>query len=246
MKAPVADIVRIGGGNVYVKNPAPAKAVRLATSQRPHSWGWSEGANLPGHLRASRGFDPLIAVGANNKRDANDCVMQVRKGLDVVHTSMTRACDAVPGSRIGKERVFSMIAYEAPMLGKGAVICHVAVHPNWVAGIDSASNPVAREYVKSMGVLRDMLTFARAMGWLIVVTGDFNSRKHDDKPFETIYDVFKDFRLSVRTEGIDGIAWDHRLTLDAWHTIPKSRTKSDHDFWVMADLRRKGRRRAVA
>lgn len=246
MKAPAADLVRIGGGNAYVNNPAPEKAVGIAMATRPHSWGWSEGMGVIEHVRGRKGYDALTQIGSDDPRDANDCIMQVRKGLDVVHFSMTQACEDVPGSKVGHQRTYSMLAYKAPMLGKNAVVCHIAVHPNWVSGIDSERHPVVREYVRSMEVLRHMLAFAEDMGWLIVVTGDFNSRKGDDKTFETVYDVFADFRLSVRTEGIDGVAWDRRLVLDGWHLIPKRRTRSDHDFWTVADFRRKGRKRPAA
>lgn len=246
MKAPAADVLRIGGGNVFIKNPAPAKAVNIALATRPHSWAWSEGANLVEHVRGRKGYAPLISVGSDDPHDANDCIMQVRRSLDVVHFSMTQACEDVRGSRVGHQRTFSMLTYKAPVLGAKAVVCHIGVHPNWVAGIKNERSPIVREYVKSMAVLDVMLDFAEAMGWIIVVTGDFNSRQHDKKPFRTFYDVAKDHRLTVKTEGIDGVAWDRRLTLAGWHTIPKSRTKSDHDVWTVADFRRKGARKPAA
>lgn len=241
MEQPAANILRIGGGNVYVGNRDRDRAVNTALSTFPHSWGWSEGAHLPSTLRGRDHYDALIAVGAEDGYDANDCVMQVRKTLDVVHFSMTRACEDVPGSKVGHQRQFSMIAYEAPMLGVGIRVCHIAIHPNWVAGFDSTGSAVVREYLNSMQVLRAMLAFAEAMGWVIVVTGDFNSHKGDDKSFETVYDVFKDARLRVKTDGLDGVAWDRRLVREEWHLIPKSATGSDHDNWVVADFRLRGK-----
>lgn len=249
MKAPEKDVLRIGGGNVYVGNKTPEKAVRAAQRLRTHSWGWSEGKNLPKHLRAVKNYDPLISFGSADPADANDCVMQVRKTLDVEHFSMTKVCDDVPDSKVGHRRTFSMIAYAAPFLGEDVTVCHIAIHPNWIVGIDGTASKVVQEYIESLVGLRAMLAFAKAMGWHIVVTGDFNTRrpgKNNRKSFETVYDVFADFNLAVKVQGIDGIAYDRRLALVNFEVIDPRRYGSDHPVWTVADFRRKAARRKAA
>lgn len=244
MKAPAEGVLRIGGGNAYVANKTPEKAVNAAAATRAHSWGWSEGKNLPHLLRELKGHNALIANGMPDRADSNDCVMHFRKSLAVVHTSMTKACDDVPGSKVGHRRTFSMLAYEAPMLGKGAVVCHVAIHPNWVVGFDGAGAEVVQEYLRSLDVLATMLAFAKGMGWHIVVTGDFNTRRGQKKPYRTVYDVFKDAGLAVKTEGIDGVAYDRRLRLVGWEAPNPQRWGSDHDHWTIADFASRKRKTA--
>jgi len=250
MKAPAKDVLRIGGGNVYINNPQPAKAAQVAARTRSHSWGWSEAGRLVDEVRDLANYRVLSAFGFADMSDANDCIMMVRKGLAVRHFSMTQVCDDSMPSKIAHDRTFSMIAYEAPFLGKvgrkDAVVCHIAIHPNWIAGYgaDNEQPGVIREYIESMEGLANMLAFAKAMGWLIVVSGDFNlPPRKSDRSYTTTYDLFKQYRLKVKTDGIDGVAWDNRLDLVEWHTIGKRTTKSDHDVWTVADLRRKTRRK---
>jgi hypothetical protein len=245
MKSPSKNVLRIGSGNVYIANQTPRAAVRLAMGAKAHSWGWSEAGNIVGLLSARKGYDALSYMGTSNPRDSNDCAMVVRKGLEVEHFSMTRVCSDVPGTKIGQPRVFSMLAYRAPALG-GAVVCHVAIHPNWVVGLTSPSNPVVREYVESMLALRRMLSFARAMGWVIVVTGDFNTRRRAKKNYLTVYDIFKEFDLVARVANIDGAAWDKRLRLTSWKVIPTTQIPGGDHPWVVADFMAKPRARLVA
>ncbi len=248
VKAPGKGILRVGAGNKYVANKTPAKAVAVAASQLAHSWGSNEATNVVDDWRKRTGYQTYAApAGFVDMRDAHDCVTSLRKirGVNVRHVSFTQVCDDAEPSKIAHDRVFSMLAYEAPFLGKVnnrvAVVCHINIHPNAVNHNPPRSSGVTREYIRSMQALDQMLTFAKAMGWLIVVSGDFNltPTKAKDRAYLDSYDLFRKYRLTVKTQGLDGIAFDSRLSLVHWTVIPKgARTGADHP-WVVADLKRK-------
>jgi hypothetical protein len=242
---PPKGVLRLGAGNIYVANPKPAYAVDVALDWHPHSWGWAEmgtDARLARREGAQRDYHALTAFGFEDMRDANDCIMHVRKALNVRHFSMTQVCDDANPDKLAHDRTFSMLAYEAPWLGKvggdPAVACHIAIHPNWVTGFRNPDAPIVREYVDSMRALDAMLRFADAMGWLTTVTGDFNlPKRQGDRAYLTSYDVFEAYRMRVKMEHIDGIAYDRRLDLVDWAVVHKARTKSDHP-WVLGDFER--------
>lgn len=236
MRAPGKGILRIGAGNVYVGNKDKARAVAVAAGTRSHSWGWAEGAGLARLTRRRTGYKTLSAGGFNfeDPRDADDCIMMVRKGLTVRHFSMTQVCDDAEQRKVAHDRTFSMLAYE----WGGLHVCHIAIHPNWIVGFDRKGPGVVREYIKSMRALDGMLTMARSLRWAPVVTGDYNTRKNDRKDYLDVFDVLEKHKLRVRMEGIDGVAWDRRLDLKGWKVIPKRQTGSDHP-WIVADFRRR-------
>lgn len=235
-------VLRLGGGNIYVGNRKPREAIDYALSQRPHSWGWSEMGTDARNARDAgkeHGYRTLSAFGFEDMRDANDCIMHIRQGLNIRHFSMTQVCDDAQPEKLAHDRTFSMLAFEAPFLSPDSVVCHIAIHPNWITGVESPTSPIARQYVRSVKGLDAMLDFAGDMGWIRAVTGDFNSRQGQSKRFPTVYDVLGDHRLQVKTEGIDAIAWDRALRLEDWKIVPKARTGSDHP-WLLAEFSRSG------
>lgn len=238
---PAAGVLRIGAANVYQGNPAMARALALARGANFHSWGWSEGDGLVRHL-PKRGHSRYVSLTANEGMraprmlDVNDCFMQAARTLNIVHFSMTKACEEIPGNKIAHQRTFSMLAYKADRVRKGMVVCHIAIHPNWVVGLNKG--PVVDRYVDSLAVLGKMIQFAKTQGWAVVVSGDFNTLQNQKKPFRTCYDVFRYHKLKVRTVSIDGFAWDaSKLSLTGWHTVPERVTKADHP-WLIAEFKK--------
>lgn len=198
----------------------------------------TEGAKIGDEIRALKGWRGLGAVGFADDKDANDCRMMYRTSLDLEHFQMTKVSRDLGDSKVGHARTFSVLAYAAPFIKPGAVACHVAVHPNWVEGIDNPRSPVVAEFKKSMRALDAMLEFAKAMGWYRAVSGDFNSKADTAKPYDTVWTVLKRHRMAYETDhhGLDAVAWDRRLTLVDWTLIPKRRTGGDHPNWTVADL----------
>lgn len=245
MKAPAVGLVRVGGGNIDTTNPNTEHAVQVAMDTQSDSWGWSEGNKTPHHLRKMKDYRGLTAFGFEDMKDANDCTMMVHRERDVVHFSMTQVCEDAEPAKLAHDRTFSMIAYRVPEFGgksnDKAVMCHVAMHANWVQGFDNPDRSIVQEYVESMHGLDAMLAFARVMGWFIVVTGDGNLsiKEGDTKTYFTMYDVFDKHRLKVWAEHIDVMAYDKRLELVNKEKIGQQRTHSDHKWWLVGDLDRK-------
>lgn len=241
MKRPAQGVLRVVGANVYYKNPAPVKAIGIAAATGAHSIGFSEGSVISQHLGGRKFYVPLIATAKQyqNPVDALDCPMLVRRNLKLRHESHTQVTDRlVPHNGIAPERTWTMAVYDAPFLGKGEKVAHLAIHGNWVEGISSTRNAVAGQYAKALPKLDALLSLAESLATVVVVTGDYNSRQSTKKSFRTIYDVLEDHRMTIKSDGLDAVAYSRRLKLDAWTTIAERRTKSDHP-WVVADLRLK-------
>ena len=247
--APGAGVLRIGAGNVYVANKTPARAVSIAASQRAHSWASNESTNVVDDWRKRTGYITYAApAGFRDMRDAHDCVTMKRKvkGTHLRHVSFTQVCEDALPKKIAHDRVFSMLAYEAPFLRKATdkavpVVCHINIHPNPVNHDPARTQGVTREFIESMVNLDKMIAFTKALGYIIVVSGDFNlsASRAKTRTYLTPYDVFKKHGLIVKMEGIDGVAYDRRLRLVDWDVIPKgARTGADHP-WIVADFRRK-------
>jgi hypothetical protein len=227
-------VLRIGAGNVYVANKTKGRAVAKAVSLKCHSWGWSEGTNLGPLIRRRKDYHALWPMyGFKDMRDATDCPMMLRRGLPLRHFSMTQVSDDSNPTKIAHDRVFSVLAYK----WNGLTIAHIQIHPNAVNPYNDASSGVVKEFVKSMIRLDRIMNLCHAMGWVMVVTGDFNLSPRKPKPYLTMYDLFKKRGMLWRVNGVDGIAWDNKkLRLVKYYPIKAKPYGSDHTYWTVADF----------
>jgi hypothetical protein len=174
--------------------------------------------------------------GFKDMRDATDCPMMLRKGLQLRHFQMTQVCDDSNPTKVAHDRVFSVLAYK----WNGITVAHIQIHPNAVNPYDSPTMGVVKEFVKSMIRLNHMMEFCEAMGWVLVVTGDFNLAPRRDKDYLTMYDLFTAHNMKWKVSGVDGIAWnDKKLRLVKYYPIKARPYGSDHPYWTVADFARR-------
>lgn len=241
MKPPPVGVVRIGTGNVYSGNPQPDRAVKVATSTGAHSFGFNEGKNLVrrGHLDNLAFYRSFSAEGLGFEipTDANDCPIIVRKNLNVIHFSVTKACDAIPDKEIAHARTYTVVGYDVPRWD--APFFHIEIHPNWVQGV--TKGPVLEEFINSMYVLGRLIDYVQSLTPFYAVAGDFNitEREANSRSHASPYSVCNRFNMRGKSHRLDAIYWSRLLELNAWNKIPKRLTKSDHPYWLVADLKRK-------
>lgn len=232
-----AGVIRIGHGNEYVNNKKPNASIKVATNTGAASWGWNEATRIVPQLARLEAYRDFRQEGVADPKDGNDCVSMVRKSLHVRHASFTQVCEDTRPERLAKDRVFTQVAYEHPAVERP--INHINIHPNPINFLRNPNSrpPIVDEFIKSMNALAAMVEYSNDLGFITVVSGDFNLtlKKSRECNFLHMYRIFDRYKMNYRTYGIDGIAWNRVLKLKRMHRIGKLWTGSDH-VWLVADL----------
>lgn len=239
--APPVGQIRIGHGNVFIRNPKPASAVMVAKRTKSDSFGFNEAANIAPRLEALRAWESIGAErGFKDMRDAHDCITIVQHKHVLKFHSVIQASKDVEPTNIARDRVITTVAYKKKGL---PVVAHINIHPNPVNFLVDAPHArkrlIVQEYKRNMKALRMTILFLEGVGIPhIVVTGDFNitqtnARKNE---FDDPYKVASDFFMNAFGIGLDGVLWTKNLALKKKQEIAKSVTGSDHP-WFFFDFK---------
>lgn len=125
------------------------------------------------------------------------------------------------------ERWLNWVAYEHEV----GQVCHITVHPN--------PNNQTWRYRKAMRALDRRIGLARASGYLVVVTGDLQTR--DTHPLKSgghdslrPADVFARHGLKTIVEHLDWVAVDHRLRVTHVQVVPAADLTPGQDHpWII-------------
>ena len=169
--------------------------------------------------------------GSDSRRGQYDNPILVRADLRSLGSGQVFGAEASQPERIAPERWFTW----STVVVDGRPVFYLTMHPH--AGVQSKVtgrlNGTARaaEFAAQMKRLDALLTFAEAMGWDIVVSGDANFRDHGGDA-SSPYRILRAHGLVVFVHGLDFIASTKRLRLTVTkHTAPRSIT--DHP-WLKA------------
>lgn len=154
--------------------------------------------------------------GKDKRRGQRDNPILVRKELRSLGSGQVFGCNASQPLKIAPERWITYATFEVDGVGP---VCHVVLHPHaavqeklptarLLAGVDRAL-----QFGRQMEVFAALLTFAKAMGWAIVVTADMNFRDAGDD-VRSPYAILRAQSLTVVSRHIDCIAFTPKLKLD--------------------------------
>lgn len=211
-------------GHLNVHNRA--RAVRYMLAQNCDSLGLNEANSLLGMLSARRRYRVVVGSGGRDKRrGASEVPVLTRRELPSLGSIALQVSEQAAPERIAPDRWVTVSAF-AHNVGH---VAHVNVHPNAVTDNLTESVPRVRETAELWASVDRLLTFLRAEGFLIVLSGDLNSRRSGETPdYEGAYDVIDRHKLNVITEGLDCIAHDRRLRRLRHEIVERRRTGSDH------------------
>lgn len=215
----------IGHANIHNSK----QGVKVASRSGADSFGINEGGRRIGMLRALSRYREFH--GAGGKADAPhrggpSSPIITRKNLPSLGTLALQVSEQVNASlRVAPDRWITVSCFEH---GVGPV-AHVNIHPNAAVKGLSMKNDRVAEYDEFMRSLNRLISFLKAEGFHVVVTGDYNLARSGKTGALTPYQVFDGHGMRVKTIGIDGIAWTTGLTLRRFHKIPKKRLRSDHN-----------------
>jgi hypothetical protein len=196
----------------------PAVVTREIRKHGATMVGLTEAYGILPALGRMRGYRLVVESGGRDRRRGQkDNPILIRTALRSLGSGQVFGCNAATPLRIAPERWFTYSAFEVPGVG---AICHVVLHPHAAvqdkaSGLLRTDNDRARENGRQMKALDAILTFATAVGWRIVVTGDLNFRDPGvgDDPHSP-YDILRGHDLKVVSHGIDCIAFAPGLDLD--------------------------------
>lgn len=195
--------------------------------------GLTEAYGILPDLGKMRGYRLIVENGGRDqRRGQKDNPILVHSGMRSLGSGQIFACNASTPVRIAPERWFTYAAFEVPDVG---AVCHIVLHPH-PAVQDQASGKLrtdtdrGREFGRQMDAFTALLQFAKAMEWLIVVTGDVNFHDRGSDP-RSPYSILRAQGLKVKSHGLDCIASSPELGLDVTEAnAPSSIT--DHPWLV--------------
>lgn len=235
--------------NTYTVGHANAhntwRAAKVLASYGCDSFGLNEANRLTARLIRLRGYrPPIYDPGARDQRRGSRAnVVLVRERHKSHGTLLLQASDAVAPTRWAPDRWITGAMLATPV-GR---LCHLSIHANAVVAGRGLDVPRVREYDEMMRTLDRVLRLVEDEGYVPVVSGDFNVRAGDadEQKFLTPYALFERHRMSVRTRGIDGIAYGRGLAPigKGLRVLSRKQIGSDHPGLVLSLARARAGRR---
>jgi len=207
----------------------PNAVRRGVRAQRPTSAGLTE----------AYGIDPTIpgyrtiveSGGRDRRRGQKDNPILTKSSLTSHGSGQIFGCEASTPVRIAPERWNSFSAFA---IDSHRVTCHIHLHPH--AGVQGEEGRIARgsdrgqKYAEQMDVFADMLDFADAMSWLVVVTADANAIDKGSDPISP-YSIMRKHKLEIASHHLDVMAWSPWLDLAVTEVKPPAGV-TDHP-WLL-------------
>jgi hypothetical protein len=211
----------------------PAVVTAQIRAHQPTMVGLSEAYGILPELGRLRDYRLVVeAGGQDQRRGQKDNPVLIRRGLRSLGSGQVFGCDASTPVKIAPERWFTYSTVAVPDVGP---VCHIVLHPHAlvqskVNGRIRTDEDRPRQFGRQMDIFAHLLTFAKAMKWLVVVTGDLNFRDTGDDA-RSPYQIMRNNSLKVITRGIDCIAFTPRLRLDV-SEVPAPTTITDHPWLI--------------
>jgi hypothetical protein len=215
------------------KNPAALRAAIRKHS--PDSAGITEGYGVLEELRKMSEYRLVVETGGKDqRRGQKDVPILVRGRLESLGSGQVYGCEPSTPLRIAPERWFT---YSVVRTDLGPVF-HLCLHPHAV--VQDKENGVllssarALEFRAQMVRFDALLDWAAAMGWEIVVTGDFNFRDKGASS-SSPYRIMRQHGMDYESEGLDGVGWTRRLNMRVTRA-ERPDSVSNHP-WMLARAR---------
>lgn len=214
-------------------NRNPAGVIRAVRGIEPDLVGFSEAYAILPELQALADFRLIVENGgADRRRGQKDNPILARRGLTSHGSGQVWGCAPSTPLKYAPERWFT---YSVTALGRGAPLFLLTLHPHpMVQDKDTGGfldNDRAKEFAAMMRRFDDLLRWADAMGWRVVVVGDMNFRDRGDAPLSP-YTIMRKHGLSVKSRGLDAVGFSPELRMDV-REVPAPAGVTNHP-WLLA------------
>lgn len=213
-----------------------SRALRVMLRERCDSFGFDEANRRLTMLRARTRYRVTQAEGMRDSTSRGSTPILTLKQYPSLGAITWEGSQLVEKSeRIAPDRWVTLSAFEHPI----GNVAHINVHPNAVTTNRPLSVARVRETAELWATVDRLLTFARAEGMLLVLSGDLNSPPSDKTPgYSGAHDVIRKHMLTPIVAHIDAIAYDAKLRVTKTRIIDEATTGSDHPGIVASFGRR--------
>lgn len=213
-----------------------SRALRVMLRERCDSFGFDEANRRLTVLRARRRYRVTQAEGGRDPEMRGSTPILTLKQYPSLGAITWQASELVEKSeRVAPDRWVTLSAFAHPI----GNVAHINVHPNAATANLPLSNNRVRESSELWATVDRLLTFARAEGMLLVLSGDLNSPISDKTPgYSGAHDVIRRHMLTPIVAHIDAIAYDAKLRVTKTHVVERELTGSDHPGIVASFGRR--------
>lgn len=226
----------VGHGNVHATNRNTRAMLEVIRGSGAASFGLNEAQHVLPKLsrKLRREWSVTVAPAAGRARETPILTRSSRPPLGEGAQLVSAPADP---ARWAPARWMTWTAYEHPI----GPVAHVNVHLNAQVNEDVAPEVArAREYVRSLEAVAQVIRMLKRTGHLVVVTGDINlTASHEARvPLERRpRRMLRLHDMQVVGRGVDVIAAPSscRVALDL---IPAARVGSDHPWLVAAITQR--------